>query len=106
MLGKPGMTRPVKSWYCAAEWTTISAWHDLMTARSSARCARYGKRSETSSPLFPYRWNVRFVPSSRASGLMNWYLASPKEAGRFSPCSLLRSGFGSKLSIWLGPPLR
>ena len=33
---------------------------------SSMRWARFGKRSETSMPLLPYRLNVRFVPSNFA----------------------------------------
>ena len=40
MLGKPGTTRPVNSSYCAAEWTTMSPWHDRMTARSSTQLGR------------------------------------------------------------------
>ena len=55
-------------------------------------------------PLLPYFLNVRLVPSSFASLLTNWYLASPNSAGRFCPSSLFSSGLGSKVSIWLGPP--
>src|SRR4029450_407875 len=35
---------------------------------------------------------------------MNWYLASPNCAGRGWPSSWLRSGLGSNVSMWLGPP--
>ena len=66
MLGKPGVTRPVNSSYCAAECTTMSPWHDRITARSSTQVDRCGNRSETSMPLSPYLRNVRFVPSSLA----------------------------------------
>ena len=69
MLGKPGMTRPVNSWYCAAEWTTMSPWQERITAISSMHCARCGNRSETSMPLLPYRLNVRLVPSSSRFGV-------------------------------------
>ena len=33
--GNPATTRPVNSSYCAAEWTTMSPWHDRITAMSS-----------------------------------------------------------------------
>src|SRR5579871_2359925 len=35
---------------------------------------------------------------------MNWYLASPNSAGRGWPSSLFKSGLGSNVSKWLGPP--
>src|SRR6266446_9654067 len=35
---------------------------------------------------------------------MNWYLASPNSFGRGCPSSSLRSGLGSNVSMWLGPP--
>src|SRR6185295_5796508 len=104
MLGKPGTMRPVNSSYCAAEWTTMSPWHERRIAMSSTHCARFGKRSDTSMPLRPYLLNVRFVPKSFAVGEMNWYFASPKSFGRDWPCSWFSSGFGSKVSRWLGPP--
>ena len=34
------MTRPVNSSYCAAEWTTMSPWHERITAMSSMHCGR------------------------------------------------------------------
>ena len=51
MLGKPGTTRPLNSSYCAAEWTTLSPWHDRTTAMSSMHLAVCGNRSDTSIPL-------------------------------------------------------
>ena len=54
MLGKPGVMRPEKSSYCAAEWTTMSPWHERITAISSMHFAVCGNRSETSMPLSPY----------------------------------------------------
>src|SRR5229473_5121194 len=104
MLGNPGITRPVNNWYCAAEWTTMSPWQERITAMSSMHSAVWGSRSETSMPLLPYRLKVRLVPRSLASEVTNWYLASPKLAGRFWPLSLLSSGLGSYVSMWLGPP--
>src|SRR4051794_22856355 len=104
MLGKPGTTRPVKSSYWAAEWTTMSPWHDRITAMSSMQLAIRGNRSETSMPLWPCFRNVRRVPRSLALLWICWYLTSPNSLGRFWPSSLLSSGLGSKVSRWLGPP--
>ena len=104
MLGKPGATRPVNSSYCAAECTTMSPWHDRITARSSTHAAVSGNRSETSIPLWPYFRKVRCVPSSLALRWTNWYFASPNSFGRGCPSSWFRSGLGSNVSRWLGPP--
>src|SRR5262245_37328524 len=82
----------------------MSPWHDRMTARSSTQPATCGKRSETSMPLWPYLRKVRFVPRSRAFFWTNWYLASPNSPGRGWPSSRFRSGLGSNVSKWLGPP--
>src|SRR5262245_22606908 len=35
---------------------------------------------------------------------MNWYFASPNSFGRAWPSSSLRSGLGSNVAMWLGPP--
>ena len=75
-----------------------------MTARSSTQPAGCGNRSETSMPLWPYFRNVRRVPSSLALLWTNWYFASPNSFGRACPSSWFKSGLGSNVSRWLGPP--
>src|SRR5688572_3309929 len=104
MAGKPGITRPVIIWYCAAECTTMSPYIELIMQMSSTISDSYGRMSDTHMPDLPYRLNVRFVPSNRDSELTFWYLTSPNSAGRFWPCSLFSNGFGSNVSRCEGPP--
>src|SRR5438034_11361987 len=82
----------------------MSPWQERITAMSSMHSATCGIRSDTSMPLLPYFLKVRLVPSSLASAPTDWYLASPKLAGRVWQLSLLCSGLGSKVSMWLGTP--
>jgi hypothetical protein len=71
---------------------------------SSTQVARFGKRSETSIPDWPYFLNFHALPISGVPGLMNWLLISPNDGGSCCPVSLSSVGFGSNVSIWLGPP--
>ena len=83
----------------------MSPWQERITAMSSMHsreCAGTGRRPRCRSCRSCL--NVRLVPSSLASLVMNWYFASPNSAGRFWPLSLFSSGLGSKVSRWLGPP--
>ena len=66
MLGPPGITRPLKSSYWAAECTTRSPKHDRTTAISSTTRERCGNRSETSIPLSPHLRKVRVLASNFA----------------------------------------
>ena len=105
MLGKPGTTRPVNSSYCAAEWTTMSPWHDRITARSSTQLG--GVREEVGDldaalavlPERPPRAEQLGVALDElVLGLAE--LLGPRLP--FAACS--SSGLGSKVSRWLGPP--
>ena len=72
-----------------------------MTAMSSMQSPTWGKSSLTSMPLWPYFWNLK------GDGNAAPVLRSVPRFGRGSilPAYFSRSGLGSKVSTWLGPPL-
>src|SRR5688572_27163918 len=50
---------------------------------------------------------LKSILAPRRSSLVtsvNWAGILPKDSGMRWPASWLRTGFGSKVSIWLGPP--
>jgi hypothetical protein len=99
------MTRPVFIWYMAGAWITLSAQQERISAISSAWACRCGTRSDMSTPDWPYLPHFRWLPRQSGSASRNWLWILPKLGGRAWPSSRLRSGFGSKRSTWLGPPV-
>ena len=93
---------PVFIWNSAGPWAGLIAYIDRMNAMSSTCCAMFGKRSETSIPDWPYFLNVQ-GDGIRPPGLPITVRTGPTPF-IVSPCHFTRSGFGSKVSIWLTPP--
>src|SRR5436309_1207668 len=85
MLGRPGRPEPVLMKSSAGAWLKRSVTTDLIRQMSSAQEAVWGSRSEISMPHCPCRLNLRSVPRSGDSGLMNAY--------RWSPTTDLGMGF-------------
>src|SRR5215217_9066331 len=75
-----------------------------MTARSSTCSAIFGYQSETQRPLFPYCLKVRVDAISVLFAVPIAVTTLPNEGGIGCPCNSFNFGFGSKRSIWLGPP--
>src|SRR5262245_55112107 len=71
---------------------------------SSTHVARFGIRSEISMLLLPCLANLRVLGRMTSPPVVNWLLGRPVDSGSGLPAHLARSGFGSKMSIWLGPP--
>ena len=55
-------------------------------------------------PLWPHLRNVRLVASSGFAATCRRVATGPKLAGSGWPARRWRSGLGSKVSRWLGPP--
>src|SRR5260221_13921544 len=76
-----------------------------MTASLSACFCRKGNASEIGKRDWPHSVKLMREPSNGAVVTsVNCAGIFPKLAGMVWPASLLRSGLGSKVSIWLGPP--
>ena len=75
---------------------------ERISAMSSTCSAMCGNSSETSIPDSPCLWNSH-GEGIRPPGLPITVLTSPTPC-MVSPCHLIRSGFGSQVSIWLTPP--
>src|SRR5262249_44754450 len=63
-----------------------------------------GSQSDTGSPLWPYCVHLRGEASNGEPISPIAVMTLPKLAGSGLPASLFSSGFGSNVSIWLGPP--
>src|ERR1043166_831423 len=81
-----------------------SAQHERITAMSSTHSAVCGSQSETQMPLWPCCFHARFEPSSGELCSPIEVSTLPKLSGKRWPASSLSFGFGSKRSMWLGPP--
>src|SRR5436309_1028976 len=80
-LGNPISVRPLCSSYIAGAWTVLVHQHDRKKQMSSARRARFGKRSEISMPLAPCFVHLRVLGRSVSEPLVNWLLGRPVDSG-------------------------
>ena len=89
-------------------WLNWFVCIERTSAMSSAQVAMFGSRSLISMPHCPCFLKTRLVPITVAlSFCKNANFASPTiESGNGWPSYLFSSGFGSKRSIWDGPPSR
>src|SRR6185369_5810998 len=71
---------------------------------SSTCSATFGYQSDTHMPLCPYCLKVRLEPSRVLLLVPMAVIGLPKEAGIGWPLNSVNLGFGSKMSMWLGPP--
>jgi hypothetical protein len=71
---------------------------------SSVCLAISGSQSETQIPLCPCCFQVRFEGMSVLFEVPMAVTTLPNDAGMGCPASFSRVGFGSKRSMWLGPP--
>ena len=99
-LGRPETIKPVCIIQSACSWLRCSVYIDRMTAMSSAWAAIFGRTSENSSPDLPCVANLNGL----CSRLPVSFSSSATSAGAGLPSYLANIGFGSKRSIWLGPP--
>ena len=77
----------------------------IHAATSSTTSRWYGSNSLRLMPHWPYWSNLRALPRSLASPLMNANrLPFVNDSGTFWPWSLFSYGFGSNSSNWLGAP--
>ena len=85
----------------AGAWTVLVHQQDRKKAMSSTQPARFGIRSETSRPDWPYFLKVRVLARSGVSPLVNWLTGRPKLSGSGLPCCLSSSGLGRR-DRWAG----
>ena len=84
-------------------WLLTAVRMERMRVMSSAISARCGRSSLSSIPDWPRGANCHGDPKTLllASAALSYWM-SP---GNFWPWYLVSWGFGSKRSIWLGPPI-
>ncbi len=70
-LGRPKICEPVFIKIWPGAWLNASVTIACTMAMSSTTAARCGRSSESSAPLWPWRANLNFGPSSFELGLMN-----------------------------------
>jgi hypothetical protein len=91
--------------YSAGAWIGLSCLHDRITQMSSMQAPTCGNSSLTGSPLRPYCLNEYGEPNSPVCGARATFgIPRAMPSGTAFPSSLVRSGFGSNVSTWDGPP--
>ncbi len=95
---------PVFIWQTPPAWLMPSEVQEWMTVMSSTWRATFSNQSDTHRPLWPCCFQARLDSMSGASLSPMARTGGLKLGGSFWPCILLRSGLGSKVSRWLGPP--
>ena len=101
MDGKPVKPRPVTKVNCAVEWSMRSVVMERTNVTLSTTFWKYGSRSETGRPLWPYCWNFQGL------AMICWepFRARPLISnGAGLPSYLSKAGLGSNMSMVLGPP--
>src|SRR3954447_13953505 len=81
-----------------------SCQHERRTQISSTCVATFGYQSDTQSPLCPCCFHCRFEGISVFLPVPIAVITVPKDGGRGCPAYFSSCGFGSKRSMWLGPP--
>src|SRR6185295_13676771 len=102
--GRPARGVPVFIWQTPPEWLMPSVMQERMTARSSAHWATWGYQSDTQRPPLPCRAHLRLDASSGDPYSPIAVMTGLKLGGSGFPAISLSSGFGSNVSIALGPP--
>ena len=75
-----------------------------MIAMASTCCAVCGSQSDTHAPDWPYCFHVRLLGISGALYSPMGVMTGAKLEGSGFPARSTNFGFGSKRSMWLGPP--
>src|SRR5262245_26256172 len=104
MDGLPCKIEPVFIWHTEPTWLIPSHQQERMTVISSTCSAMFGYQSETHSPLCPYCLKVRFDAITPFIAVPIAVVLGRMDSGRGCPSSSTSFGFGSKRSMWLGPP--
>lgn len=100
MLGRTKLSLPVCSLSRAPPWAAFVPWSERRMQRSSTHCATWGEFA-TGRPLWPWFLKAQGDFSRAAVGANCTRGFCP---GNGLPSSRSRSGLGSKVSTWDGPP--
>ena len=103
-LGRPARIEPVFIWQTEPTWFSPSAQQDRTTARSSTTAGDVrqpvGHLDAAAAVLAEGVLAGQQIVAAGAHRRQD----RAETVGSFCPCSRVNSGFGSKVSRWLGPP--
>src|SRR5690242_20271879 len=102
--GRPARIEQVFIWQTDPTWLRPSAQQAWKTVISSTCFAISGYQSDTQIPLWPYCLKVRNDGINELLPVPMAVIGWPNDSGIGLPASFTSSGFGSKRSMWLGPP--
>jgi hypothetical protein len=108
IVGRPGISAPLRKKLIAGAWLTCSVCMDLMKQSSSATFAVWGMSALTVAPLSP--WHAKGSIGARSSlPLGSPVIVLKRFEPRYSfgtglPCILWSAGFQSKRSTCVGAP--